>query len=118
MLFFILELELSPSKPNHKQKYNNHYLLSAVEYAMSDCFMMLENVLNELPRLSGVICFSIFMLPENNFARRRIFDRIVGNGRSLHGALEDMSITDNDDIARLEDIWLIRKDLSNCPKRI
>ena len=45
------------------------YLLSATEYAMPGCFMMLEQVLAELPALEGMICYSIFQLPPDGRAR-------------------------------------------------
>ena len=40
-----------------------HYLLSATEYAMPDCYLILEQVLAELAALDGVILYTMFMLP-------------------------------------------------------
>lgn len=39
-------------------RYNLHYLLSATEYAMVGCHLMLEQVLNELADLDGIVAYS------------------------------------------------------------
>ena len=43
------------------QKYKLHYLLSATEYKMPGCYMILKEVLESLPTIEGVILFSIFI---------------------------------------------------------
>jgi sporadic carbohydrate cluster protein (TIGR04323 family) len=83
------------------------YKLSATEYGMDGCYMMLESVLQELDSLEGVILFSLFMLPKRAERRRAIYDRVLESGASLHAALEDLAITSADDIARVEDILLL-----------
>lgn len=80
------------------------FKLSAVEYIMPGCYMILEDVLNELPKLEGIIMFSLFMLPGGKERRRAIFDRVLVQGCVLHAALENLSIRTHDDIARIEDI--------------
>jgi sporadic carbohydrate cluster protein (TIGR04323 family) len=83
------------------------YKLSATEYGMPGCYMMLETVLNELDSLEGVILFSLFMLPARPERRRAIYDRVLGAGASLHAALEDLAVTSEADVARVEDILLL-----------
>jgi len=36
----------------------------------------------------------------------------------LHFALEDLSIITSIDIKRIEDIWMVRQTLSECPTKI
>ena len=48
---------------NYADRNRLTYLLSATEYAMPNCYMMLEKVIKELSGLEGVICYSLFMLP-------------------------------------------------------
>jgi len=43
-----------------------HYLLSATEYTMPDCYLILEQVLAELAALDGVILYTMFMLPSDS----------------------------------------------------
>lgn len=83
------------------------YLLSATEYAMPACYLILETVMRELPEIEGIICYSLFMLPERAARRRELYERIFAAGCSLHGALENMAIVDWQDVVALEDIFLV-----------
>lgn len=83
------------------------YLLSATEYAMPACYLILETVMRELPEIEGIICYSLFMLPERAARRRELYERIFASGCSLHGALENMAIVDWQDVVALEDIFLV-----------
>ncbi|GLH73750.1 hypothetical protein GETHLI_22520 [Geothrix limicola] len=80
------------------------YLLSATEYAMPGCTMVLENLLAELPRLDGIICFSIFMLPPEPERRAAIYARILAAGATFHAALENLSLSSASDVGPLEDL--------------
>jgi sporadic carbohydrate cluster protein (TIGR04323 family) len=92
---------------DYVQRTGLTFKLSAVEYAMPGCYMMLETVLDELPTLDGIVCYSLFMLPQRAEARDAVYRRVLGAGRSLHGALEGTAIRDWDDARRLEDIFLV-----------
>ena len=81
------------------------FLLSATEYAMPACYMMLEDVIAEAPKLDGVVCYSIFMLPEARQRRRDVVRRILDAGATLHGAVENMHVRDADELDRLDLIW-------------
>lgn len=89
---------------NYCQKNQLLFLLSATEYKMPGCYMILEEILSAIQTVDGIVLFSIFMLPENPKARQRIYDIVLNAGRSLHGALEDVSIKSKADILMVEDI--------------
>lgn len=80
------------------------FLLSATEYRMPGCYMVLEQVLDEAPRLNGIICFSLFMLPTRRQRRADIWHRVLTAGCTLHGALEGISVAGTADIHRVEDL--------------
>lgn len=82
------------------------YLLSATEYAMPGSYMMLNSVLEELDRIEGIICYSLFMLPVRPARRQDLYRRLFAAGCTLHGAIEGMAVVDEADAARLEDIFL------------
>ncbi len=84
------------------------FALSATEYAMPDCFMIFEQVLDELPRLDGIICFSLFMLPGDAARRAAIWHRVRAAGGSLHFALEGLAVHGDQEFSRVEDIWTAR----------
>ena len=90
---------------DYAQRNGLTYLLSATEYAMPGCYMNLEAVLDELDRIEGVLLFSLFMLPERRERRRAIYDRVFAAGASLHGALENLSLSEESDVQRIEDIF-------------
>jgi sporadic carbohydrate cluster protein (TIGR04323 family) len=90
------------------------YLLSATEYAMANCYVMLEEVLRELPQIEGIVMYSLFMLPERPETRASVFERVLGAGASLHGALENLSVRTTADAGRVEDILRINHSLRNA----
>ncbi len=91
------------------QKNQLHYLLSATEYKMPACYMILEDILNNIASLEGIVMCSIFMLPESAEKRSRIYEVILHHDCSLHAALEDLAIRDKKDIDRIENILRLNR---------
>jgi sporadic carbohydrate cluster protein (TIGR04323 family) len=89
------------------QRRSFKYLLSATEYAMPGCYLMLESVLDGIERLGGIVFYSLFMLPDDLARRREIYRRVFGAGASLHGAVENYPIGREADVERFEDLWLV-----------
>ena len=85
---------------DYAQRNGLHYLLSATEYAMAGCYMNLQTVLDEVEAVEGVICFSLFMLPRRS-------ERVLEAGAELHGALENLPVRSPEDVARLEDVFMV-----------
>ena len=81
-----------------------HYLLSATEYTMPDCYLILEQVLADLAALDGVILYTMFMLPSDTHRRQLIYRRLLAAGRSLHAAVEGFVLKDEADIERWENV--------------
>ena len=82
------------------------YLLSATEWAFPGSYNILEQVLADLKSIDGIICYSMFILPEDQTYRNNIIDDVLAEGRDIHFALENLSITSNQERCRVEDIWL------------
>jgi sporadic carbohydrate cluster protein (TIGR04323 family) len=83
--------------------------LSATEYGMPMCYMMLDKVLEELPTLEGIICFSMFMLPQRAERRRAVYERVLAAGCTLHAALESLALQSEADVLLFEDIFRIQQ---------
>lgn len=81
---------------------NLEYLLSSAEFSVRGSFMMLEDVLNELPSLDGIILFSVFQLPMSKNQRLEIYQRILSSGCVMFGALEQIVLENDSDIQELE----------------
>jgi len=84
------------------------YLLAATEYCMPGSRLMLEGVLRELDQIEGIVCFSMFALPEQRRHRHTVYRRVIESGRALHMAAERLVVRTDVDVARLEDIWLVK----------
>ncbi|MEK0193852.1 MAG: sporadic carbohydrate cluster protein, TIGR04323 family [Oscillatoriales cyanobacterium] len=100
---------------DYATRHNLDYKLSATEYAMPGCYMMLYDVLAELPQLEGLILFSLFMLPHKTKSRLEIYDRILGAGCELHAGLEEMVLQDRSDIDDFETMMQVVLTLPNTP---
>lgn len=100
---------------DYAQRKGLIFLLSATEYAMPGCYMMLEQVLDELPTIEGIICYSLGMLPADPVRRQAVWRRVLDTGASLHGALEGLAVRSVADVARIEDIQLVSGLIPSCP---
>ena len=92
------------------------YKLSGTEYAMPGCYMMLEEILDELPRLEGFIAYTLFMLPRSTERRLAVYRRIIDAGRIFYGAVEGLALANWDDAGRIEDIWRVQLALDHMAK--
>lgn len=100
---------------DYAKRHDFAYLLSATEYAMAGSQMILDQVLDDLGELDGIICYSIFQLPAQAERRRAVYARVLAAGRALHGAVEGLVLRNAADAARIEDIWRVRQALAACP---
>ncbi len=92
------------------------YRLSLAEYAMPHCRVVLETILNdELAKLSGIILFSMFLLPDRAADRDRLYRRVLGCGAELHAALENVAINTMSEIGRFEDTIRVAQALRRAP---
>lgn len=91
-----------------------HYLLSASEYAMQGCHLILKQVLDELPELEGIALYSLFQLPEDASERQEIYAKVLILGKTLHFAVEGLKMSSEKDRDRVETLWRIRRTLPLC----
>ncbi len=82
--------------------------LSATEYAIPHCYVMLEKLISDLPAADGIVAYSMFMLPSRAERRRHIYDRILDAGCSLHAACEDLVLASPEDARRWENILMVQ----------
>jgi len=99
-------------------KQEKPFLLSATEYAMEDCYMMLERVFDELPSVEGIVLYSLFMLPADRARRQKLWDKLRRHQGVLYSAVEGYRIETDEDIRRVETIWRLHETMQHCPKAI
>ena len=99
---------------NFCNQRNLEFLLSATEYAMGDCFIILKQIINELPELDGIAAYSLFQLPEDNARRDEIYRSVLDAGKVFYFCVEGLKLENETDSERVENIWRVRKTLPYC----
>ena len=59
------------------EKNNLNFLLSATEYSMKNSFFILNQLTNNLDNIFGIVAYSVFQMPYDNFKRKKIFEKIL-----------------------------------------
>jgi sporadic carbohydrate cluster protein (TIGR04323 family) len=98
------------------ERNNLQFLLSASEYAMEDCHLILKLLVDELPQIDGIAAYSVFQLPENDAERHWVYDQVLKMGKQLHFCVEGLSMRNENDRTRIENIWRVSKTLSSINK--
>jgi sporadic carbohydrate cluster protein (TIGR04323 family) len=100
------------------QKRGHELLLSATEYAMEDSYMILESVLDDLANIDGIVFYSLYQLPTQSEKRRLVYSRVLDAQKSLHFAVEGMSISNIDEIDSVENCLLVKLTLDHCTPEV
>ena len=100
------------------KKKRLQYLLSATEYAFEDSYLILNQVLDELNQLEGIVFYSLFLLPEKNLDRDKIIQLVLDKNKTIFFALEGLKISNEKEREVIETIWQVRKALPYCIKNI
>ncbi len=93
----------------YAQSRNILYLLSATEYAMRGCDMILRGALAELDQVDGMIFYSTHLLPSSPQRRLGLYRTLLASGKELHFALEELVIRKHEDCQLIEDIMMTRE---------
>jgi sporadic carbohydrate cluster protein (TIGR04323 family) len=102
---------------DYAQRRGLPYRLSLTEYAMPGSTMMLAALLDDLDAVDGIILFSLFTLPRSTARRTAVFQRVLGAGKSLHAALEQLTLRSPADEAAWNDLIDIDATLPATPFR-
>lgn len=101
---------------NYCENQKVNFLLSKAEYVIYDSYSILDYIIGNLKKVDGIVFYSILMLPKNQLYRKKIYKKIILNKKKLCFALENVSIKNEKDISRIEDIINTRIVLDYCPK--
>jgi len=100
------------------QKIDCEFLLSGTEHAMENSYLMLQQVIDEIPSIDGIVLYSLFQMPETQKYRLKTYENVLDKDGEIHFALENLKIVDQSDIERVENIWLVRQTMPDCLKHI
>lgn len=91
------------------ERNDKEFLLSATEYYMDNCFMILESLCSEIDfEFTGLVFYSLHMLPEKKSYREDLLNRLLENNKKVFFALENMEVTSKSDISILNDVFLTK----------
>ena len=99
------------------KKENLFYNLSACEYAMSNCYKILYQLIRELKNLDGIVAYSVFQLPVDNEKRNKVLKQMLKLKKNFYFALEDLKLSKLRDLQKIENIWLVKKSLPYCLRK-
>lgn len=99
---------------NYCNEKKLHYLLSATEYSMQNSSLILEQVINELKDIHGIVAYSLFQLPENDIMRLKILKIFLKKNKKFFFANENFIFSSKNDLIKLDNIWKIKKILPDC----
>jgi len=94
-----------------KNKLN--FLLSATEYSMKNSSYILNELINDLDNLYGIVAYSIFQLPESEKKRKEMLQIIIKKKKKIFFACENLKISNKSEMFKIETIWKIRKTTDN-----
>ena len=78
--------------------------LSETEYAMPECFIVLNSLLGELEAYECIFLYSLFMRLRDPEQRETINKRSLETGKNLYAAVEEYRVVTAADVARVEDV--------------
>lgn len=90
-----------------------NYLLSATEYAMENSQLVLNQVLEELPKIDGIVMYSLFQLPIQKLDRYQIYRRVIECRKELCFALEEIIADSMENFIKIENMIQIKSALNN-----
>ena len=96
------------------KKNSLEYLLSTSEYRMKNSFLILKDLVSNLKNIDGIVAYSIFQLPPNSDERKKILTKIINKKKFIKFAVEQMKVSNKEEIDHIEIIWQIKKALPFC----
>ena len=85
---------------------------------MSNSHKTLYQLINDLKNLDGIVAYSVFQLPIDNIERNKILKKIIKKKKFFYFALEDLKLSNKNDLQRINNIWLVKKTLPYCLQKI
>ena len=89
-----------------RKKY--FFLFSSVEYSINKSYLIFEELLENIDKVKGIVCFSIFQFPLDNKIRNNMFNKIIKKRKFIDFALEEISIKKKVDILNVNELATIR----------
>lgn len=96
---------------DYSSRKNLFFKLSATEFKMKECYDVFYNLLKDINKYEGLIFYSLFMLPNSNTERNKIYNFFLRKKKKLHFALEEIILINQKDILKIEKILKIKNNI-------
>lgn len=97
---------------------NYIYQLSSVEHKMKNTFHVLDEVLNSLSNVNGIVMYSIFQLPYEEKKRISFLYKLFKKSKFVSFAMENIVIKNKKDLKKLNSLIKLNFLLKHCAKNI
>ena len=91
------------------KKNNYNFLMSSTEYSFENSDYILFEILDNLKKYDGVLFYSLLQLPLLKKRRKQFFDKILKNKKSIHFAVENLTIFNKVDLQKVEKIFDLKQ---------
>jgi len=81
---------------------------------MKGCHLILRQVLCELSEIEGLVAYSLYQLPEDGTQRKKIYEQILREKKSMHFAVEGLIANTQQGCQKIETLWRIKLTLPDC----
>ena len=100
-----------------KNLYN--FKLSATEYGMKNCFLMLEKLIEDLKskNIDGLAFYSIYQLPAGEI-KKKLFNIVLKKKKKIFFSKQDILVKNKNDINKLDELISLIDIQKNCLKKI
>ena len=81
---------------------------------MKNSFLILKDIISHMKDFDGIVAYSLFQLPSEINKRNKILKQIIKNKKTISFAVEQVSVSNLNDIDNLNSIWEVKKILPDC----
>ena len=100
------------------KKNSLDYSLSATEYRMKNTFLILKDIVSKLNNFDGIVAYSLFQMPSNLKERNKILKKIIKDKKFIFFAVEQIKVSNQSQLDKINSIWDIKKTLPECLEQI
>ena len=102
------------------QKRGYEYKLSFTEYGIKNCFLNYNEMLSDIAKdkFDGIAFYSLAQLPEKKNDRVKLYKLVKNKKKKILFSLENILLTNDKDINKLENLFKIKFYLKKSPKKI
>lgn len=91
------------------ERAGGQFLLSATEYYMDNCFLMLKALQEDQNSFDGVVFYCMDHLPSEKEIIKEVLNSFLKNNKEIHFALERISIKSVEDLHEFLDMILVKE---------